>query len=300
VSRLLRLAALTVVLGLAAGGVGALLRPGPASAVLTKVTPTAASASHDLPGPDEPFFVLLLGSDEREGLDGARADAIHIVGVNPAAGTATMLNVPRDTWVPIPGHREMRINEAYDLGGAELQVATVERFVGVPISYVLTTTFDGLAGMVDALGGVEVDVPVSMDDRNSGAVFDAGPVHMDGAQALAFSRNRAVPGGDLARTEHQGRLVVHTLEALRDAGTSPADVVGYLDVLFRNVRTEGIRPLELFRLGRTALQLDPGDVRTVTMPARLGTVGPAHVVFAAPGAASLFADFADDAVLQSH
>ena len=246
-------------------------------------------------------FALVIGSDERAGLDGARGDALHVVGFNPSQGKATILNIPRDTWVDIPGHGQGRVNEAYRYGGAQLQAETVSRLTGAPIQYVLTTTFAGFISMIDSLGGVVVDVPYLMSDPNSGAAFNPGPVRMTGERALAFARNRHVPDGDIARTSHQGQLIVHGLAELRAKGTSPLDVLDYLDALFRNVKTVGIDSTDLYRLGWAALQLDPGSVRSYTMPSRVGTMGSASVVFVQqPAGTNLFADFADDAVLQSH
>lgn len=246
-------------------------------------------------------FVLLIGSDERAGLDGARGDALHVVGLNPGQGKATLINIPRDTYVDIPGHGQGRVNEAYRYGGAQLQAETVRRLTGAPIKYVLTTTFAGFINMIDALGGVEVDVPFPMSDPSSGAAFNPGPVRMTGERALAFSRNRHIPDGDIRRTGNQGQLIVHGLADLRKQGTSPTDVIGYLDVLYRNIRTEGINSTDLFRLGWAALQIDPAQVRNYTIPVRVGTVGGASVVFVnQPAATGVFADFADDGILQAH
>jgi len=271
-----------------------------AGMVLYKVEPTGIAGYN--PGRwTDTTFVLLIGSDERAGLDGARGDGLHVVGLNAKAGRATILNIPRDTWVDIPGHGEGRVNEAYRYGGAELQAETVRRLTGAPISYVFTTTFAGFIAMIDALGGVEVDVPYLMSDPNSGAAFNPGPVRMTGERALAFSRNRHIPDGDIARTGNQGQLIIHGLAELRKKGTSPLDVIDYLDVLFRNVRTVGIDSTDLYRLGWMTLQIDPSQVRNYTMPARVGTVGSASVVFVRqPEATSLFVDFADDAILQNH
>lgn len=250
---------------------------------------------------NDTVFILALGSDERAGLEGARGDALHVIGLNPAARRATILNIPRDTLVQIPGHGMDRVNEAYDYGGAQLQAETVRQLTGAPISYVLTTTFTGFTSMVDALGGVEVDVPFAMDDRFSEARFAPGRQRLTGRQALAFSRNRQVPDGDIRRTAHQGQLIVHALEELRTRGTSGTEILGYLDVLYRNVKTHGISPTDLFRLGRAALAIPPGNVRNFTMPATVGRRGRASVVFAQqPVAGQIFADFADDGILQRH
>lgn len=260
-----------------------------------------AAASYEPGTWKDTVFVLLVGSDERPGLDGARGDALHVVGLNPGAGRATILNIPRDTWVDIPGRGQGRVNEAYHYGGAQLQAETVRRLTGAPISYVLTTTFAGFRTMIDALGGINVHVPQAMDDIYSRARFGAGMQRLNGTQALAFSRNRQIPDGDIRRTAHQGQLIVHGLTDLRARGTSGTDIIRYLDVLYRNVRTYGVSPTDLFRLGRAALAIPPGNVRNFTIPVSVGMRGRASVVFVRqPVAGRIFADFADDGVLQAH
>jgi len=265
------------------------------------VPPVSGVANYQPETWKDTVFVLLIGSDERAGLGGSRGDAMHVIGLNAGAGRATILNLPRDTWVDIPGRRQGRINESYHEGDAQRSAETVRRLTGAPISYVITTTFVGFRSMVDGLGGVTVDVPFLMSDPFSGAAFNPGVQHMNGEQALAWSRNRHIPDGDIRRTANQGQLIVHALSDLRGKGTSATDVIRRLDTLYRNVKTIGIGPIELFRLGRAALAIDPGNVRNYTMPARVGTVGRASVVFAKqPEAGALFADFADDAILQNH
>lgn len=299
------LGAVVVALSLAAGLYGLDLRldheRAPITITAVQQPGGTAMAAYDPSTWNGTVFALLIGSDERPGLDGRRGDALHVVGLNPSAGRATILNIPRDTWVDIPGRGQGRVNEAFHFGGAALQAETVRRLTGAPISYVLVTTFAGLEAMVDALGGVNVQVPFHMDDRNSGAAFHAGMQRLNGRQALAFSRNRHIPDGDIRRTGNQGQLLVHALSDLRGKGTSATDVVRYLDVLYRNVRPHGIGSTDLFRLGRAALAIEPGNVRNFTIPVRVGMRGSASVVFLRqPLATSVFRDFADDGVLQAH
>ena len=250
-------------------------------------------------GTSDITFMLAIGDDGRAGVGGHRADALHLIGVNPKAGRATMIDFPRDTWVDIPGHGQQRINAALEFGGAELQARTVSQLTGVPIAFTITTNFDGLIGMVDDLGGVDVDVTQAMNDPNSGAVFVQGRHHFDGHAALAYSRNRHIGSGDLTRTYNQGQLIIAGLSKLR-ANQGPTSVFRSLNVLLRRARAEGVSPTDLYRLGRLALSINPANVQNVVIPARLGQVGAASVVFVGPGADSLFADFRDDAILQSH
>lgn len=251
--------------------------------------------------PGQPVFLLVLGTDGRPGLAGVRADGIHVIGVNPQSGHATILNIPRDSWVDIPGHGFGRVNEAYQYGGAQLQASTVSRMIGGPIHYIAVTGFDGLQRMVDELGGVPVDVPMPMSDPASGAFFGQERVHMNGGQALAFTRNRHIPDGDIRRSGHQGQLIVNALMHLRTMGTSSTDTLRYLAVLMRHTDAQGLPPIELYRLGRLGLSIDPANVRSVTIPGRIRMVGDKSVVIVpAAQAVPLFADFVDDGVLQGH
>lgn len=292
-----RLAAVALLLGSA----GLVLVAGPgAGRGSAAVEIHKVDEAHFLPVPGQPVFVLVLGIDGRPGLLGDRADAIHLVGLNPAAGAGTILNFPRDSFVEIPGRGQSRINDAFFYGGTDLQAQTVERLTGIHPTFILTTTFGGLEGMVNDLGGVDVDVPVAMKDKNSGADFPRGRVHMDGRQALAFSRNRHVPGGDLGRSENQALLILSALTKVRAENPGPSATLRYLAVLARHVRINNVGLPELYRLGRLAITVDPAKMRSVTMPSRIGQAGARSVVFVGPQAPALFADMRDDAVLQAH
>jgi LCP family protein required for cell wall assembly len=257
---------------------------------------------HFVVRPDQPVFMLALGNDGRAGIDSDRADAIHLIGVNPGAGSAVIIDIPRDTYVTIPGHGRGKINDGFFYGGAALQAQVVEQLTGVHIGFVITTTFAGFPRMVDEMGGITVTVPYVMKDRYSGANFDPGLRHMNGAEAFAFARDRHIADGDLNRTVNQGSLIIGALAKLRADGavSSPARVVKSLAVLGRHSRLSGVGVVDLYNLGRLALSIDPARVRNVGMPATLGKVGSLDVVFVAPAAGPLFADFRDDAALQAH
>lgn len=272
-----------------------LLAPAGAARWFT-LTPTATAEG--TARPPAPVFLLVIGSDERAGVGGARGDALHLIGVNPGAGQATILNIPRDTAAAIPGYRTDRINAANALGGPRLSARTVGALVGVDVAYAIETNFDGFIGMVDELGGLVVDVPERMYDRYSGAHFDPGPQRLDGHGALAYARNRhQFPTGDLRRTENQGYLILSALAQLRAEHSGPLRTLALLGTLARHTRLEGVGVGDLYTLARLGLSIDPAQVRNVVVP--VASAGGGRL---APTAAarSLFADFADDAVLQTH
>lgn len=244
--------------------------------------------------PDDPFFMLLVGTDLRPGVPGARGDALHLVGVNPQLDQATMLDIPRDTCLA-----GAKINGAHARGGPRGQADAVGELVGVPVSYALSVDFAGFQSLVDGVGGVTVDVPFAMDDEYSGAVFDPGVQRLNGGQALAFSRDRHdFPSSDLQRTENQGLLIISALRQLQTEATGAAGEFRLLALLGRHAQVEGLGLRELYRLGRIARRLDPAQVRNVTIPVASGGCEGGLTLTGAAG--SLFADFADDAVLQEH
>ena len=286
-------AATVVALVLALGLIG--LRPARAAFEVHKVDEGRFTVE-----PDKPVFVLAMGNDGRPGDTVTRGDALHLVGINPGQGRATILDIPRDTYTAIPGRGRDKINAAHAGGGAAAQARAVGALVGVDVSFVVDADFEAFTRMVDEMGGVDVDVPFAMSDPFSGAFFQPGRVHMDGTSALAFARNRQIPGGDFRRTENQGLLLLAGLAQLRSGPHGAADVLKYVSILARHARLDGMSLLDAYRLGRLAASLDPQNVRNVVMPGAAGNAGGASVVHVGAGADGLFADFRDDAVLQSH
>jgi LCP family protein required for cell wall assembly len=243
-------------------------------------------------------FILALGNDGRPGETSTRGDAIHLIGVNPALGKATILDFPRDTGLQIPGHGLDKVNASHVYGGAALQAETLGNAVGVKVPYAIDTNFDGFIGMVNDMGGLNVTVPEPMSDQYSGADFQPGPQTLSGAQALAYARNRhQFPTGDLRRSENQGYLILSALAQLRAANTGPVGTLKLLANLGRHAQLEGIGLDDLYALGRLGLSIDPANVRNVVVP--VGSGSGTRLTLAA-GAKDLFADFADDAVLENH
>jgi LCP family protein required for cell wall assembly len=269
-----------------------------AGAPVFRVTNTASGTSEWTP--DKPLYVLLLGSDSRPGPGCGCSDAIHVVGVPVGGGHAAMINVPRDMRIDVPGKGLRKLTEAMAIGGPQLTATAISEWMGVPIAYTILTTFDGFPAMIDELGGVTVDVPERMDDTFTNVYLDPGPVAMDGDLALRFARSRHITGNDYQRTQDQGLLILSTLAGLRGAGTSPADTVKYLGVLARHTTLDGISTPDLYRLGRLALSIDPANVKSVLVPSTGAVIGGTDYVVPTADASGLFADFADDATLESH
>jgi len=283
---------------LVAGALGAawlaLGKPNPAAGAVwfqvTKVGDAEFSGA-----PDQPFFFLALGNDGRTDADKGLGDAIHVFGVNPATHTATVISVPRDTQAPSGD----KINAYHSLQGLPGIVDQLNKMMGINIQYAITTNFPGFIAMVDEIGGIDVNLPVAYTDTQySGAEFPAGPQHVNGDQALAISRNRHQwTTGDIERTQHQATLILEALAMLRAQNPGDAGTLKLVATLARHVTTENVSTTELFRLGRLALTIDPATVKNIVVPVGSGAGSNLQLTGDAP---SLFADFADDGILQTH
>lgn len=270
--------------------------PGASAARWFTLTKTA-NANYT-PSPTGPVFLLAIGNDGRTGDTVTRGDAIHLIGVNPALHQATMLDIPRDTGMDIPGHGVDKVNASHAFGGPRLQADTIGATVGVKIPYVIDTDFDGFIGMIDDMGGVTVNVPYRMQDKFSGADFQPGPQKIDGHQALAYARNRhQFPNSDLTRTENQGYLILQALAQFRAENAGPIRTLTLLADLGRHLKLDGIGLKDLYALGRLGLSIDSTQVRNVVVPVASGSGSRLQLT---PAATGLFQDFADDGVLQTH
>lgn len=251
---------------------------------------------------DGKVFVLIIGSDARRGNPTQRsatgpdinADAIHIAGVNTRTMKGGILNIPRDSWVPVPGYGHRRINDALNRGGPQLLARTVENLTGIRLDYWVLTGFEGFQGALGDLGGVRMNVPNNIyDPGGSGANLRAGTQRLMGYQALAFMRTRkSFSSGDVARTTNHGELLLALHRKLRNELTdNPARLLRWMSVTRRRT-AHSLSESELFRLAILVSQVKPADVGNVTVPVSLGTAGAAEVVFIQSGAGSIYSRFA--------
>ncbi|HZC99114.1 MAG TPA: LCP family protein [Actinomycetes bacterium] len=173
---------------------------------------------------------LVVGSDSREGLSaerrrqlatgeaaGRRTDTMMLLHLPRGGGPPTLVSLPRDSYVPIPGHGSNKLNAAYAFGGPRLLVRTVEGVTGIRIDHYMEVGFDGFASTVDAVGGVRLCVDQPMRDPKAGLDLRAGCQVLDSRKALGYVRTRASARGDLDRVERQREF----LGALVDKATSP-------------------------------------------------------------------------------
>jgi LCP family protein required for cell wall assembly len=246
------------------------------------------------------IFILVIGNDARAGNPPtARADAIHIVGINTDTMKAGILNFPRDSYVNIPGRGMAKMNEATVTGGPERLAQTLEGLTGIEIDYWVMTGFQGFMGIMDGLGRVDVKLPFALHDpTGSGINMPAGKHRMGPKSSLAYLRTRHSFGtGDLQRTTNQGYYMVQLLRKLKEeAGSNPASLLNWISLTKRHA-SFGMSAEEMFRLGVLATQLSPKDVENVTVPATTGSAGAASVVFISPGAQDIYRRFRENGSL---
>jgi LCP family protein required for cell wall assembly len=173
---------------------------------------------------------LITGSDSRSGLSRSEIDAMHvgfdsgtlnsdsIMLLHMGSGKPVLISIPRDSYVPIPGHGNNKLNAALAFGGPTLLVQTVEQVTGLKIDHYMGIGFGGLVSVVNSIGGVQMCLPSAVQDSYSGVNLKAGCQNLNGDQALAFVRDRhSFATGDLQRIQDQRAF----LKALLDKGMSP-------------------------------------------------------------------------------
>ncbi|MEN3308654.1 MAG: hypothetical protein V7603_4856 [Micromonosporaceae bacterium] len=238
--------------------------------------------------------MLILGSDSRdpENTSGSRTDTIILVHLPKGRGSAQLVSIPRDTWVHIPrsadgkrGNADAKINAAYAWGGLPLTVQTVESFTSVRIDHVVIVDFAGFKEIIDALGGVNINVDQTFTSKygfNGYRTFQKGLQHMDGAAALDYSHERhAFADGDFARIRHQQQMIKAVLDRAASAGllTNPAELNGFLRATAKAVSVD--ESLSLINTAMDLRQLRSGNLEFFTSPSSgTGTVAGQSVVLA--------------------
>jgi LCP family protein required for cell wall assembly len=188
--------------------------------------PAASSRPAATPGSDW----LIVGSDSRAGLSaaqraklrtgragGQRTDTMMLLHIPDSGGGPTLVSLPRDSYVPIPGHGSNRLNAAFAFGGPQLLVQTVESLTNIRIDHYAEIGFGGLFDLVNAVGGVHMCIDQAKKDPKAGLDIAKGCQNLNGAQALGIARSRASTRGDLDRVGNQRQLIT----ALMHKVTSP-------------------------------------------------------------------------------
>ncbi|WP_243858264.1 LCP family protein [Mycobacterium sp. DL440] len=254
---------------------------------------------------------LLVGSDSRQNLSpeqqaelatggdigNGRTDTILLVHV-PGIGSgtpATMVSIPRDSYLPIPGYGEDKVNAAFSLGGAPLLAQTVEQATGLRLDHYAEIGFDGFAALVDAVGGVTMCPAEPISDPLAGIDLPAGCQEFNGRNALGYVRSRATPRADLDRMTHQRAF----MSALLHRATSPEVLINPLRWQpMARAATNSVavdQDARVWDLGRLAWAMH-GDMVTTSVPIGefTGSDSGAVVVWDSDAAGRLFTALAND------
>lgn len=161
----------------------------------------------------EPFSILLLGVDEREG-DTGRADTIMVATVNPDSEDVKIVSIPRDTLIELPKSGDLdKINATYAYDGISYTIETVENYLDIPIHYYAQINFQGLVDLINVIGGIEVNSPLEFtvqdsEERSDAIHIEKGPQQLNGEEALGYARMRKQdPKGDWGRQERQRQVI---------------------------------------------------------------------------------------------
>ncbi|MEU6882275.1 LCP family protein [Streptomyces sp. NPDC046712] len=265
--------------------------------------------------------LLVLGSDSRAGansaldggkVSGARADTALVVHIPEGRTEAVAISIPRDTLVTrpecekrgggsTPSARRVMFNSVYAQYGPACVMKTVEKMSGVRLDHYLEIDFAGFKDLVDAIGGVTVDIEEPIRNGAAGLDLDAGPQKLDGTQSLAFVRTRygVGDGSDLGRIGNQQKFLMALLTEVKrqDLLGSPAKTYEVASSATKALTTDSeldsLKSLSEF--ARSLNGVDPSRMETIMLPVAYDKKDPNRVVAAEPNASRLWKAIREDA-----
>lgn len=246
----------------------------------------------------EAVNLLLMGTDRRsdvattgsgagaaEWIPGAqRTDTIMVLHLDADREEGTLISIPRDSWVPIPGYGEAKVNAAFSLAGPSLAVATVEQLTGLRIDHLAVVDWSGFSAMIDEVGGVTVKVPRTVEDTKRNIVWEKGEHRLDGERAVKYVGQRyGLKLGDLDRVRRQQAvlraLLAESMTTLRSSG--PMGLYDLLDTATKHISVdEEFEVDEMRDLLLDVRGMRKGSMHFMTVPvAGFGWEGEQSVVY---------------------
>lgn len=223
--------------------------------------------------------ILLIGNDSRENGEDGRSDAMILLSVSTKHKKIYMTSLLRDMYVEIPGHDDNRLNAAYSFGGAELLMKTVEENLDIEVNRYMLVNFEAFANLVDGVGGVDLELSSEeiewvnaylneynlLTEKEFGTDYmdssQEGLVHLNGPQALAYTRNRYI-GTDFGRTERQRKVLKEVVHGLPRGMLHP---IKLMDGLMPNLTTNLTRQ-ECYQLSLMAPLMLTYDMEQGSIP----------------------------------
>ncbi|WP_424529253.1 LCP family protein [Sphaerisporangium viridialbum] len=225
--------------------------------------------------------ILLVGVDKRDDLSrrqqnqlhlgrevGQRSDTMMVIHLSEDHSKVTVVSLPRDSWVDIPGKGTHKINSAYSLGGAKLAVRTVQNATGLPINHYIEVNVLGFINVVDALGGVSVCTPVAINDQHTKFQLQPGTYELDGVKALFYARTRATARSDLDRIDRQQQVISALLQRALSGGTlaNPAKLGGLVSSTLKTLTVDDALAKDVLGLADQLKDVSTDDVAFTTVP----------------------------------
>lgn len=223
--------------------------------------------------------ILLIGTDARSSDEDGRSDSMIVLSINTKKNRIVMTSILRDSYVEIPGHGSNRINAAYSYGQEDLLIQTIEQNFKIPIDAYAKVDFFSFIDIVDAVGGVEIDVSEEekewvnayLNETNEllgkefgdGYLTSAGVQTLSGKQALSYARIRYI-GTDFQRTERQREIITAVIDKAKKSG--PTAITKIMDSVMPNVKTN-MKHSELTMLVMKAVTYVGYDMEQIHIPA---------------------------------
>ena len=233
-----------------------------------------------VPDPPSSVNILVLGSDKQSNTNGGRSDTMMVVHVDQAANFASILSIPRDLYVDVPGHGRQKINAAYAYGGPALAVTTVQNLTGIDLNQYLEIDFKTFEDLTNALGGVYVDVDrryYNADPTWELIKLSPGYQLLNGHDALEYVRFRHDQNLDFGRMDRQQRF----LRALREQALSWSNLTlrlpGLVNAVFSNITTT-LSANDILSLAYWAVKLNGDRIKQVAMSGDTPTIAGQSVV----------------------
>lgn len=230
--------------------------------------------------------LLILGYQADE----MTTDTVMVAHLDVSRRAATLVSIPRDTWVAVPGEGFGKINSAYAFGGGHATARVVSKLLGgVPIDGIVALQPEGAASIVDAMGGLDVNVDEAMDyDDNNGDLhihLRKGEQHLDGSQVAGYVRFRHDPASDFGRVQRQQQVLKLMLAQLSEP-RNWSKLPQIMRLARKQIHTT-LSDRQLVSLISVYRNVPTDNVRSFTLPSKAGWVGDASVVFADPRWAKL-------------
>ena len=209
--------------------------------------------------------ILLVGADSRTSSDVGRSDTIILAFLDKKNKKVNLLSVLRDTYVTIPSSGERtKINHSYAYGGVPLLESTLEKNLGIEVDHYVQVDFAGFANLVDAVGGVTINVEKRMSTPEEGIDLQAGEQTLDGEDALGYVRFRKDGLGDVGRVERQQKFMKALMDEVLQ-GSSIFKIPTFISIFNKNVKTD-LTTSEIFGLANTYRSMQADGLATYSLP----------------------------------